>query len=455
LIMKQQSIQNVMADHRILDARIHGVESDAHFDTLHVAIRAEARDVEVASSLSFDKAVAAAKKRSLETYVEIWSFLRKPGAQTVSEGGLLEGRCPNCGADLEEGQAVKCDHCGALVNSGRYDWVLAEITQAEEWRPGSVGAVRGLAGLQALDPEFNRQAAEDRASYLFWRWIEALVTGSASPLAKVASQEFKAHMEADTQAGPGRYFKVAVGGVDLVGCETGVGARDRCHVKVLWSSARSQKGQPVHHVNVISMGRNAGVTTAEGADFSHAHCPECLGPLNENDSPTCDYCGACLDAGEKEWILEAVIQPEELRYAASVERENDSKDTPFAVVPDMGDRRERTLLLMRMAAVVIADGVVTKDEMKLLKRAAKRWQVPFEAVAPILDGEFDLDVTTTLKPANPNGFFAGLVSAALIDGRIDKRERRLLLDVSRNLSIPDRNAEQMMQEMSAARVGGG
>ena len=440
-IMKAQSIRNVMADHHIIDARIHAVDHDEDFDTLHVAIHASARDVEVDAALSDEKALGKAESAKAERYVEIWSFMRRPGAATRSDEAL-GGRCPSCGADLPDGQAVRCDHCSALVNSGRYDWVLAEITQAEEWRAASSGRVPGLDALRAADPGFNRQAAEDRASYLFWRWMETLVKGDPTPLAKVATKPFKERMKMATRSGPGNYYKTAVGAVDLVGCEVDVDGKDRYHVKLLWSSARSRKTEPVHHANILTVSRKHGAVTEDGEGFSYAHCPECHGPLTENDTPTCDFCDANLEAGDKAWVLEAVIQPEELRLRSATS--DDPAENTW--LPDMADRRERTLLLMRMAAVVMADGVVTKAESKLLKTAAKRWQIPYEAVTPILSGEVDLEMVTTLKPADPTAFFRGLVAAALVDGRIDGKERRLLIDVARNLELPMEQAAALMEK---------
>ena len=448
LIMKQQNIRNVTADHKILKAEIFGVESDTHFDTIHVGIEAEARDAEVDASLSLDEATAKARKKKLESYVEIWSFLRKPGATAKEADALLEGRCPNCGATLTAAQSTRCDHCKALVNSGRYDWVLAEITQAEEWHYGSTGKVRGLKRLQAADPGFNRQAAEDRASYLFWRWVEALTAGKTAPLAKVASKSFKERIAMAVSGGPGRFYKTAVGAVDLVACETDVDGRDKFHVKILWSTARSPKENPVHQANVLSVSRKSGAVDESG--FSYAHCPECHGPLTENDAPTCDYCGTALDAGEKDWVLDAVIHPEELRLAPRKRAEQTAEpDMDFdGLVPDMGDPRERVLLLMRMAAVVMADGVVTKSEMKLLRSASKRWSVPFEAVTPILEGAVGLEEISGMKPSDPMGFFSGLTAAALVDGRIDSKEKRLLLDIAHNLKMDAAVAESVMTEMA-------
>jgi len=452
-IMDHQGVRNAMTDHRILEARVHAVEHDESFDTIHVAFKGQSRDVEVDAGLGFAEATALAAKGRFEVYTEIWSFLRRPGARTLTEGGAIEGRCPNCGASLPAVQATRCGHCRALVNSGDHDWVLAEITQPVEWRPTSTGAVPGLDALRAADPGFSRQGAEDRASYVFWRWIEALVLGRADPLAKCATAGFRGQVATQAAAGPAALFKTAVGAVDLLACEPGApGGRDRFHAKILWSSARSGKGQPAPSVNVVTLSRRHGATGSAG--LSYARCGTCQGPLSENDSPRCEYCGADLAAGDAEWVLETVLRPEELRVAPAARaadggggdaEEDDGGGLPAWATPDMGNPRERRLLLMRMAAVVVADGEITRAERRLLKTAAGRWQVPMEVVEPILSGEVDPGEVATMRPSNPAGFLSGLIAAALIDGRVDAKEERLLLDVGRGLEFSDADVRNLIR----------
>ncbi len=40
-------------------------------------------------------------------------------------------RCPSCAASLAISQAGTCDHCGSLVTSGDFDWILSSIEQDE------------------------------------------------------------------------------------------------------------------------------------------------------------------------------------------------------------------------------------------------------------------------------------------------------------------------------------
>ena len=41
-------------------------------------------------------------------------------------------------------RVLHLEFCKAVVNSGEHDWVLAEITQPEEWRPTATDRACGL-----------------------------------------------------------------------------------------------------------------------------------------------------------------------------------------------------------------------------------------------------------------------------------------------------------------------
>jgi hypothetical protein len=73
------------------------------------------------------------------------------------------------------------------------------------------------------------------------------------------------------------------------------------------------------------------------------------------------------------------------------------------------------MLLMTMAAVVMADGVATKAERKLLKTAARRWGIPYNTVNPVLFGQMDAAQIESMRPVNPPAFIDGLIGAALIE----------------------------------------
>jgi hypothetical protein len=195
-LMRGEDRRNVMQDAHVLSVDLEGVESAAPLDVTHLRVRAAARDIEVRAGASQDEIARALSRASAESYVEIWSLVRRHGATTTREASALGSACTSCGAPILDaqtgrlptlGEMIKCRYCGALLCSGEHDWVLAEITQLEEWHPGAAPTPAGFQHLRQRDPELSRESIEDRASYLFWKWIEAGRLRSVAPLRKGAT----------------------------------------------------------------------------------------------------------------------------------------------------------------------------------------------------------------------------------------------------------------------------
>jgi hypothetical protein len=67
-----------------------------------------------------------------EAWHEDWIIRRSATATTPENGGVLSGRCPQCGAALEVGPDGSCGYCHALVLTGGKDWVVWSIEE-ESW----------------------------------------------------------------------------------------------------------------------------------------------------------------------------------------------------------------------------------------------------------------------------------------------------------------------------------
>jgi tellurite resistance protein len=439
----RQGFRNVMADVEIGDITIVSVEVDGDWDTIHVKLHARARDADVPTNLAPEEAAKKIRGAPLEPYWEIWSFSRRAGAKTLA-AGALDGKCPKCGAEVPLVDVVRCEFCKSLVNSGVHDWVLAEITQVVEWRPSSTGrAIVGMQELRARDPGFNREQVEDRASVLFWKWIEARMTAEPKRLARFAAVS-PAELGVMQGAPPELLDRVAVGSADLVGCDPApVGERDRCYVKVLWSAARNRASEPIPIASVLVLARAAGVTTREG--LSSLACKECNGPLGESDEMKCSYCGASLAPGAQEWALEAVATPEAAERARFQRMQGVPATNGAIDIPDLRDPRERVMLLWRMAALFAADGQIDPRERKLLEQMARRWGVQMATIAPALQPGVDVGQLGAVPEPDRLPFLAALVVAALVDGRVDGRERKLLDSVCDSLQLPRATVDQLIR----------
>jgi len=304
-LMRQENRRNVMGDAQVLFTTIEAVEDAVPLDVVHVRLTAQARDTEVHCDANDAQIQAALARTNVEAYTEIWTLVRCAGAMTKPGDAKVGTACPKCGAPLAGGEMLKCRYCGALVCSGEHDWVLAEITQVVEWRPTGQRPP-GLDALRGRDPGVAAEVLEDRASYLFWKWVEAGRAQSPAPMRKCSTAALLAS-GARWEWTRGA-VDVAVGGSDVVQCVVGApDGRDHVDVLVKWS-ARFQ-GSPTYTPcqTVMRMARKSGVQSK--LSMTALVCQACGAPVGDSDSTKCDHCGVELTAGDQAWVLEAVLQP--------------------------------------------------------------------------------------------------------------------------------------------------
>ncbi len=202
---------------------------------------------------------------------------------------------------LGEGKTIKCRYCNALVCSGEHDWVLAEITQPQAWQPYEANGL--LAPLRARDPGLASAILEDRASYVFWKWIQAGREGTVVPLRKCAAPALVASGMHTAWARGAR--DIAVGGADTVACRVaGADGFDRVDVRVAWSARFDVSPAYGSFGTVLRLARRTGVVSEPS--MTALVCRACGAPLHETDNARCDHCGAELSTGEQTWVLEAV-----------------------------------------------------------------------------------------------------------------------------------------------------
>jgi hypothetical protein len=433
----------------IADARVDGMDilragRTEAFDFITVRVDATLRDVEVPANTSDSDARQAAMAAGAESFTELWTFVRRPDATTRSGYGVGQGSCPNCGAPFSGGAAGKCEYCGAIVNSGTYDWVLSEITQASEYLPHD-RALHETQRLRMRDPDFSAELLEDRALLLFWKWIEARSLGRPEALRKLSTERGWSNVQAEAGLGaqgrgPGIALP-AVGGADLVALRLDEGGFDHAFVDVRWSAATRGSSMTRPHRHVIELVRSTAGRTDRGVGLANERCGNCLAPLTSSDSTRCDFCGHDFSAASLEWQLESVT-----RYEAWHRPTRGSQvriRVPNAL-PTIATDSERLRLLQLMAAVARADGVVDHSEMKLLRTAAHRWQVPWSKVEPFLEDGAGLTDAFDGGAPDPEEVLRTLVAAARVDGRVDRRERALIEQTARHLHAEPGAVERLL-----------
>jgi uncharacterized tellurite resistance protein B-like protein len=458
-MQKGSGIRNDLRDVRVLGTRLAGSASDSMFDTLHVAVTASAVDTTVA----LEDGRRLQGTGAPETFTEIWTFLRRPGAQTLARPGLLEGFCPNCGTRLRLSTSITCASCQALINSGEYDWVLTEITQAEVWSAPVAEQILGVEELRQRDPGFNPQAIEDRVSALFWHHRAAEFFGNDDYLRAVALpafvEEAKKAWRPDDKGRHPFYADAAVGNVELAEVILGEGpaGMDRVRVFVQWSGHREIRQVPGlfppswEHSRLLRqeyvLARKCGVQSVQSAALTSLHCPGCGAAQVARLDGACRYCGLPQNDGSSSWVLESVSASSGYARAA-VET---AEQTPLAGVRLSPQERESMILCV--IAVMLADGGVDPREDKQLAKMAAKHGLPQARVQELIrqaqpGGELLLPQLDDWEKRS--AFFKVLVQMCLADGNVSESERKVLRALVTQLGYADVDIDIMITRERAA-----
>ena len=451
-LLKRQGVRDAIADVRILEVGLIGLEQSEWFDTVHLRVRAQMRDTDVPATASDAQSHAAAQRVPVEAFTEVWSFVRKPGAKTKLGEDLYQGKCPHCGAPFNGGATNVCEYCKAVVNSGNYDWTLSEITQGVEHVPHNP-KVEGLLEARTADPALNLETLEDRTSLIFWRWIAAQSHSEARELAKLATPTYVAALGAQFDALRKQnkrkvFLECAVGGVIVRALHPAQGEYDEAHVEIRWSARlgvvgldqRPPQFPPLPQRWVFVLARKAGAVTRTDNGLSTNRCPQCNAPLSDSLSTTCDYCGTELAHGERDWVLREALSWDAWR-GADTRRDHVPVPTKGARTSTDGvlDAGERERLLYVMAAVANADGAVDEKERALLRMCAQRWSVDWPKIESALNMGIDsASISVPRGSPEAESVLRAVVQMALVDGRVDRKERQMLASVAHHLGLEQR-----------------
>lgn len=497
---RAQGLRNQMDDLNIQDVETAGGYADTLFDVLNIRIEASATD----SMVSLKDGKRLSGSTTSEPFVEIWTFLRRRGAQTSADPnkpGLIEGNCPNCGGAIELNQNANCQYCGAILRSGQYDWVLAEITQECEWQPGSQKNLPALDALMQQDPGFNLQALEDRASVIFWRLATAERLADTKPLAKVALPDFLERYGADLGARRGPQGQRtwqgdrAVGSVDTLGIILATpttpghsagsasaqsaapdpstqdsSSYDRALLEIRWSGTRftsdpagkitRHEQSSVSHLLMV-LARKAGAKSDTDKSISSAHCPTCGAPEGGTASGVCDFCGATLNDASQSWAL---VDATSLNSPRALELLSDMRRTAPAAVAvavassDNGDTngdadtndttpQSPATTLAWMVKMSLADGHLDDTERDLLESYATRYRIPNDRLDQLIGAAQSntLDIPLPANETEARATLKSMAKAALADGKITREEQSLLEAAGQHLGLSDKDVSLLLK----------
>jgi hypothetical protein len=125
---REQGLRNLMESPRLEKFTYARVERDRHYDSLTLRIWGSGCDYTVATKTG---SVVGGSRTTPRRYSEYWTLIKSAKAHGTPR---LDHNCPGCGVALQVNMGGECEHCGAHMTSGEFDWVLSKIEQDESYR---------------------------------------------------------------------------------------------------------------------------------------------------------------------------------------------------------------------------------------------------------------------------------------------------------------------------------
>jgi len=125
---QQQGLRNVLTDMRITHTALARITRDRYYDAIAIRLWATGKDFVVRGETG---ALVRGSKHRERPYSEYWTLIRAQGRKGAP---VAAPACSNCGAPLQIAQSGECEHCGAHVTAGEFDWVVSKIEQDDTYR---------------------------------------------------------------------------------------------------------------------------------------------------------------------------------------------------------------------------------------------------------------------------------------------------------------------------------
>lgn len=387
-LLKQQ---NPVSDITVNSVSIDKFEVDGNYDIIHVAVTAT----------MYDQFVCKTNPRlnspgGKETFLEYWSFIRKRGMEHKDIYHTYE--CPKCSAPLGEdmGEIGKCGYCGAMVNSGEFDWVLSEITQADDYaRQNLIQKAENLKKTVAeLVEEYNDfavQLVEDKASNGYLQIKTAEVMKDPAIMRRFVTDKAFEKIKNGIPDERIVYNRLFLNEVTLVA------AQKEEHTNILTFSVTisHQRVKLIDndsaaiidpyiqtHTEFLQMERQVKEGGSKGSLYAHT-CPSCGASIQDSLDINCAYCGSALNNLANEWIIRDILSFQGYKNYISQAGRTLQKKVSVKVIENLYDVKDYAF--NNVMIMISADGVFAEEERQMAEDLAKKWNYRPDRIKPLFD----------------------------------------------------------------------
>jgi len=278
--------------------------------------------------------------------VETWLFGRDAARRSKPPGASRDFPCPNCGAPWQSsatGTQV-CASCGQVVDNGRFDWVVEQISvAAEDERPPTLtrdveergtdlptyrqdDVDRRWQSLVTDDPAISDDAIEARLRMIYAELNRAWSQNKLEPVRGYVSDGLYDYLAYWTEAYRAQGLHNALVDMRITRVEMAKLVRDRWYDALtlrLWGTGkdfvvvdatgklvRGSKRIERPYSEYWTLIRSA---SRKGAVHTEPVCSNCGAPMKITMAGACEHCGVHVTAGEFDWVVSKIEQDDTYR----------------------------------------------------------------------------------------------------------------------------------------------
>lgn len=437
----QFKMMNILDQENIIDkllvknVYIDKIEYDGNFEIIHTAIHASIVDKFVSSKYP------QLNNGGAEEFVEYWSFIKKKG---IKEQNLFNTQnCPKCGAELPKnaGDVSQCSYCKTITNLGDYDWILSEMTQADDYISiySKVSKESALSmkvqELCKTNEDFSIQNIEDKASNGYLQIVTAQTLKDPTIMRRFVTDELyeKLKIFNDSEIVYNRFYlnDVTLIAANLIDNKNVLSiAIKSSYQRVMLKDGKAILLDQVvmSKTETIQMSRDVAPQVSKGSLYAHV-CPSCAGPVKDTIDTKCQYCGNELNSTKSEWIITAVLGVSEYKNYYQENKADLIAGIDIDKLDSLYDVRDYAF--NNILVVMAADNVFEEEEIIMATKLAKKWGYKYERISPMFEMAKNggLVIRMPEDEKKRQKIFKLMEKAAAIDGNVSDEERALLDNV--------------------------
>lgn len=341
MTLREMEIRNIYIDR---------VDADGAYDIIHAA---------VCSSVTWDMAARGEQspgRTEHEESVQYWSFIKMRGSPAMDI--YFTNNCPGCGTPVPEGrdEPGRCVSCDAVTNSGKFDWVLASIREADDYliaggKRGKTGALNAkIRGMLNEGDGFSLTLLEDMAADGYLQVVASEALNDPSMMRRFINDATFEKITVDMAGETAAYCGMHINDVTVVG----VSENRSLNIIAVLAVSSSRRTVPVagaasgagpvmnSESRVLIMSRDKNPVRPRGSLYAH-FCPACGARVEDSPELKCPSCGTAMNSTAYGWVVTDMMSVQEYNdyyseYAAdfnyivnpaSLDRAYDVRDFAF------------------------------------------------------------------------------------------------------------------------------